>query len=164
MEASTLISNGKSEIYHALGPTVGFLLSPREGDVDYCIMEGRIPPGFSVPMHGHPDEESFYILSGSVKVWTEDNGWSLLKKGDFVHIPGNTKHAWKNDSEDPSDGLIITTPRLGEFFREIGTRVEPGDPISPPTDDELQHFIDTAARYKHWLGSPEENKAIGIEM
>lgn len=161
---TNIISKGTSEIYHALGPTVGFLVSPAETAADYCIMEGSIPAGFSVPLHRHPDEESFYILSGTVKVWTEDKNWSVLHEGDFIHIPGNTKHGWKNESSEPFHGLIITTPTLGEFFREIATPFKPGDPPPQTTDAQLQRFMETAARYKHWLGSPEENAAIGIKV
>jgi hypothetical protein len=43
------------------------------------------------------------------------------------------KHAWRNQSWEPAVSLIVTTARLGRFFREIGTPVSPGAtvPASP---------------------------------
>jgi quercetin dioxygenase-like cupin family protein len=162
METSTIISKGQVKVYDAMGPTVGFLVSPTDVDAPYCIMQGRIPPGISVPLHHHPDEESFYILSGTVKIWCENTGWSTLTKGDFVHVPPGLKHAWKNESNEPMDGLIITTPRLGTFFLEVGRPVDPKQESVPPSPEDFKRLAETAARYNHWVGSPEENASIGI--
>ncbi|HEY8511191.1 MAG TPA: cupin domain-containing protein [Cyclobacteriaceae bacterium] len=164
MEKSRIISKGQAKVYDALGPSVGFLVSPTEVNAPYCIMEGRIPAGFSVPLHHHPDDESFYIISGKVKVWREDAGWSTLEKGDFVHVPAGMKHAWKNDAKEPNVGVIVTTPRLGSFFLEAGRPIEPGREQSPPTPEDFKRFTEVAARYNHWVGSPGENASIGIAI
>jgi len=49
----------KGTVLDVCGPTVEFLNSPEETDAVYCIMIGTIPPGVSVPLHSHPDVESF---------------------------------------------------------------------------------------------------------
>ncbi|WP_246585044.1 hypothetical protein [[Mycobacterium] fortunisiensis] len=56
--------------------------------------------------------------------------------------------------------LIITTPRIGRFFREVGRPA--GSP--PMTAQELAHFVDTAHRYGYRLGTPDDNAAVGIEL
>ena len=165
MKAAYIVNKGRYEIFDVFGPTVGFLTSPSEADAVYCMMQGTIPPGVSVPLHSHPDDESFYILSGVVQALTqqEDNfQWMEVKAGDFVHVQSGAKHAWKNPSNEPVEGLITTTPKLGRFFQEVGRRITPGERLSPPTSEELQHFMEVAARYHHWLGSPEENAAVEI--
>src|SRR5258708_19543785 len=58
----------KGTVLDVCGPTVEFLNSPEETDAVYCIMIGTIPPGVSVPLHSHPDVESFFTLSGTVQV------------------------------------------------------------------------------------------------
>jgi hypothetical protein len=42
--------------------------------------------------------------------------------------------------------------------------VTSGASLPPPTLDQLQHFMRVAAKYNYWLGSPEENAAIGIVL
>jgi hypothetical protein len=58
--------------------------------------------------------------------------------------------------------LIITNPRLGEWFQEVGRPVT-GDP-RPPTPDDLARLIAMSDKYGYRLGTPEENRAVGIEL
>jgi hypothetical protein len=120
-----------------------------------------------VPLHSHPDAESFFVLSGAVQVLVERGTrleWLDVRQGDFVHVPGGAKHAFRNTSGGPVVQLIATTPRLGRFFQETGKPVSAGVSPSPPTPDDLRRFAEVAARYGHWMGSPEENAAVGITL
>ena len=57
-----------------------------------------------------------------------------------------------------------TTSRLGRFFQEIGRPVT-GDALpQPPSQTDVQRFAEVAGRYHHWLASPEENAAVGINL
>ena len=47
-----------------MGPTVQFVTPPRPGEP--CVMRGVIPPGAVIPIHSHPDPETFIQLSGEV--------------------------------------------------------------------------------------------------
>ena len=159
------VHRGGHGVLDVFGPTVEFLTLPEESDAGYCVMIGMIPPGVSVPLHSHPDAESFYILSGSVRTLDQRGDtleWRTVNAGEFAHIPGNAKHAWQNASDEPSLQLITTTSRLGRFFREIGRLVSAGVPAKPPTTEDLQHLLRTAAKYGYWMASPEENAALGI--
>ena len=86
--------------------------------------------------------------------------WCDARAGDYVRVPGATPHAHRNASDRPAVDLIITTARMGEFFREVGRPV--GAP--PPTAREVADFVATAARYGYRLGTPGENAAVGITM
>jgi quercetin dioxygenase-like cupin family protein len=167
LNGAHLVNRGTYPVLDVLGPTIEFLTSPNDSDAIYCVMIGIIPPGGSVPLHSHADVESFYLLSGSVQVLSEQSDhfqWLDVKPGDFVQVPGNAKHAFRNTSAEPTVQLITTTPKLARFFQEIGRPVKPGVPSSPPTPADTERFLQVAARYQYWNGSPAENAAIGIHL
>jgi quercetin dioxygenase-like cupin family protein len=166
-KTTRFVHRGSHGALDVLGPTIEFLTLPEDGDINYCVMIGTIPPGGSVPLHSHADTESFYLLSGSLRALYQQGDrleWRDLKPGDFVHVSSNAKHAWQNASTQPTVQLITTTPKLGRFFREIGRAVSAHLPAKPPTTDDLDRLIRIAAKYEYWLGSPEENAAVGIFM
>lgn len=147
------------------GPTVEFLTSPDEAHLDFCVMRGVIPPGVSIPLHSHPDTEDFIVLSGEVEALRQGlqgYEWVVVKAGDHVHVPSNVRHAWRNVGAEPNIALMITTPRLGRFFQEVGRSV-PGTP-QPVSPEELAHFLRVAAAYDHWNATPDENAAVGIRF
>jgi quercetin dioxygenase-like cupin family protein len=171
MQSAHIVNEGTYGVLDVFGPTLEFLIFPEEADGGgYCVMTGTIPPGVSVPLHSHPDIESFFLVSGAVQIMSQRDGkfeWLDVKPGELVHVPSNAKHAWRNTSNEPAVQLITTTPKLGRFFLEIGRPVRAGRAsvaLSPPTRDELQHFMRVAANYGYWLGSPAENAAIGIAL
>jgi quercetin dioxygenase-like cupin family protein len=167
MHTNHPVSTSIHEVLDVLGPTVEFLTPPSEAGAVYCVMKGTIPAGVSVPLHSHPDPESFFVLSGYAQALTERGNhleWLDVKPGDFVHIPGGTKHAHRNVSNEPVVELITTTPALGRFFQEIGRPIPPDAELPPPTGDQLQEFVRAAVLYRHWLGSAAENAAVGIAL
>jgi quercetin dioxygenase-like cupin family protein len=167
MEISHRSEQGPRLVLDVLGPTIEFLVSPSDSDAGYCVLKGTIPPGISVPLHSHPDEESFFLLSGKVHALEQrKNGfeWIKMNAGNFRHVPPGIKHAWKNESNEPAIAIIVTTPRLARFFLEVGKPVAPDTPSQHLSAADIQHFVDVASRYRHWLGTPEENAAVGIRL
>ena len=147
-----------------LGPTIEFLTPPLHQDA-YCVLRGIIPAGVTVPLHSHPDAESFLVVSGCAQALSERADrlqWIDVRPGDFIHIPGGMKHAHRNPSNEPVVEIVVTTPALGRFFQEVGRPVLAGSPLPPPTSEELQRFERIAAKYRHWLATPAENAAVGI--
>jgi len=147
-----------------VGPKIEPLTTTEEDS--YCVMKGTVPPGVSVPLHSHADSESFYVISGEVELLVEDNSnldWRTVRQGDFVQIPGNAKHAWRNLSDRPMVALITTTPRLGNALREMG---EAGDGHERwlPTRENIERLAEITARYGYWMASPDENAAVGISF
>jgi Cupin domain len=118
-----------------------------------------------VPIHRHPGIEAFFVISGQVEVFTEPSEkphWIAAGPGDFIEVPSNAKHGFRNSSIDPVVQLITTTSKLGRFFQEIGRSITRGARLSPPSPAELQHFVMTSERYGYWLASSEENASAGI--
>ena len=140
------------------------LLSPPTEDA-YCVM-GTIPAGGGVPLHSHPEPESFYVLSGEVEALVQTTGgleWKRLAPGDFLHILAGVRHAWRNPSIEPLSALITCTAKLGRALQEMGQAASTIGPkfLSP---DAIQRIAEISERYGHWLGSPEENAAVGIRL
>jgi quercetin dioxygenase-like cupin family protein len=154
------------ETLNVLGPTVQFLTRPEDGENAPLIMRGTIPPDGVVPLHSHADPETFLSVSGEVEGLVESAdgfSWVRIGPGDVFHVPGGAKHAWRNRSQEPAVQLIVTTARIGRFFREVGTRVEPGSTSDgPPSADAIEHFPETAERYGYWNATPEQNAEVGL--
>jgi quercetin dioxygenase-like cupin family protein len=148
-----------------LGPTVEFLTSPAAAHGDFCVMRGVIPPGVAVPLHSHDATEVFFVLSGTKQVLTLGSGpaeWVDVRAGDYVHVPRGTRHAHRNVSGEPLIELVITTARLGKWFEEVGT--PDLGARRPPTPDVLARFLAVSRTFGYWLGTPEENAAVGIRL
>jgi uncharacterized RmlC-like cupin family protein len=131
------------------------------------VIKGTIPSGISVPLHSHPDDESFFLLSGSVQALVQrQDGFErvTMSAGDFRHVPQGVGHAWKNQSNEPAVAIIVTTSRVGRFFQEVGRPVAADALPEPPSPADVQRFIEVAVRYHHWLASPQENAAVGIKL
>jgi quercetin dioxygenase-like cupin family protein len=167
MQPSHVVSNElPGSIFDVFWATIEFLTLPPEQTDEYCVIKGTIQPGATVPLHSHPDPESFFVLSGTVQTLFEHGDrleWVDVKAGDFIHVAGGAKHAHRNVSDEAVVELITTTPMLGRFFQEIGRPRTAGGPPALPTTDDLQHLERLAAKYHHWLASPAENAAVGIE-
>jgi len=51
---------------------------------------------------------------------------------------------------------------VDKFFPRVATVEEARSVVKALTPEELQHFVETAMRYGHWLGTPEEYAAVGF--
>jgi quercetin dioxygenase-like cupin family protein len=162
-----------AETLDVLGPTVQILTPPTGDDRSPCLIRGTIPPGVSVPLHSHAEPETFLAISGRIEGLTERADgfrWIPIGPGDIFHIPGDARHAWRNRSDEPAVNMIVTTERIARLFREIGAAAEPGratggsSTTAPPAPETIARFVAAAERYGHWIGTPEENAALGLSM
>jgi quercetin dioxygenase-like cupin family protein len=147
------------------GTLFEFLASPDETGSEICLIRGTIPPGVAVPLHSHSDVELFYVLEGSLEAFQfgdGTHGWVSFGPGEVVRVPGNTKHALRNSSPLPATAVIVTTSKLYSFFQEVSKPLDRDREGTRPTREEIQRLSETAARYGYWMGSPEENAAIGL--
>jgi quercetin dioxygenase-like cupin family protein len=149
----TLVDPASLETLDVLGPTVQFLIPPEAGEDPTCAFRGTIPAGGVVPLHSHADPETFVMVSGRLEALTDGLAWIELTPGDVFHVPGEAKHAFRNPGGEPAEQIVLTTARIGRFFREVAT------PAATP-----ERFLETAARYGYWNASPEENAAVGIRV
>jgi len=163
---SSVVRDGDVDTIQVLGASVGILLGPSADDNSKCVLKGVIPSGVTVPMHSHDATEVFYILSGKIDVLIETDGklrWEEAGPGDLVETPGETRHAFRNRSQDAVKTLVVTTSRHGRYFQDIGTDAKARE-SGAPTQEEIQRFIEIAERYGYWLATPEENASVGISV
>jgi hypothetical protein len=141
------------------------LTSPEDEHNDFCVLKGTIPPGVSVPLHSHPDTEDFFIISGSVEGLRHDAEgykWIAAKAGDYIHVPVAHSTLGVTSPVNLLINLIITTKKLGRFFREAGRPVI--DAPQPMAFEHLTRFATISAKYGYWNATPEENAAVGIDL
>ena len=150
-----------------MGPIAMFLATSDQTSGQFSLLNTIVPPGVIAPLHSHPGVECFYILEGHLQVLAyhdEQSEWLDLAAGDSVVVPSGARHAIRNISRSAVRALLVTNAELGRFFEEIATPVGPDFVPGPPTAKAVSNFVETAARYGYWLGSPEENRRIGLEV
>lgn len=114
------------EAHDLLGPTIDFLWESEQADATPCIMQGTIPPGVIVPPYSHADPETYIVVSGELEGLAgaiEGARWLPIAAGDVLPVPADAKRAFRNRSSEPAVMIIISTMRMGKFFREIGRSV-----------------------------------------
>ncbi len=161
-----LVDQGQLETLSLMGPTIQ-VLTPLTGDPGPCLMRGMIPPGVVIPMHAHPDPESFFVLDGAVEGLAYPCSaptWVAVTRGELFHVPGGARHAWRNLAEVQVEMLVVTTAKMARFFREVGVPAQEVEAGEPPPPDVLQRFQEVSERYGYWNATPEENAAAGIEL
>jgi mannose-6-phosphate isomerase-like protein (cupin superfamily) len=87
------------------------------------------PPSGPHPHFHKAISESFFILSGTVRLYTGER-WIDAAAGDFLHVPEGGVHAFRNESGAPASMLILFAPGAPreayfEGLAEIGPPTHP---------------------------------------
>jgi hypothetical protein len=64
---------------------------------------------------------------------------------------------WRNASGSSASLLVVTTVRMGVFLQQVSTAAS--TQAGPTQRDQ---FFKLLQEYGYWLGSPEDNEAIGL--
>jgi quercetin dioxygenase-like cupin family protein len=160
--AGYVVDSQHAETIAVLGPTIQYLTPPEGDDREPCVMRGRIPPGVVVPLHSHADPETFFVVSGRLEALAPSGEWVPVRAGDVFHVPGDAKHAWRNTSPEPAVTLLVSTVKIGRFFREVAAATADAD--WPPQPAVIERFLAIAERYGYWNATPEENAAVGLHL
>lgn len=108
------------------GGNYRIIISGKETNGEYAVIEMSVPPGAGPNPHSHADfTETFFVLEGEVSFKSELGSY-IAKKGSFVNIPkGGIIHGFKNLSNEPAKLLCTVTPAgLDELFEEIAEYLE----------------------------------------
>ena len=145
-----------------VGDTYTILLSGKDTDGKYCLIDMHIPSGGGPPPHRHDFEESFTVLEGEIETIFRGEK-SIVRVSETVNIPANAPHQFQNKSEKPVRLLCICTPAgQEEFFMEVGvpvaTRTTPPPKLSEAEQAVLKaKTLELAPKYKtEMLPSAEE--------
>jgi quercetin dioxygenase-like cupin family protein len=121
------------------GSTYTILLSGRDTNGRYCLIDMIIPPGGGPPPHRHDFEEMFTILDGEIE-FTFRGETSTIRAGTTVNIPANAPHFFRNTSGGVARMLCLCAPAgQEEFFIAVGDPVATRIAGPPRLTDEQQH-------------------------
>jgi len=126
--------------FAVLGATIDIHATLEDTGSTTSIIELGIPPRFpGAPPHLHEHmTESFYMLEGTIEVLL-DGEWRQAHRGDFILIPPQTVHAYRNSTDQPARFLVMA-PGHDRFFFELVDWMH-REPLWPPTDrDALVEF------------------------
>ena len=115
------IDNNEGRKLNIAGGEYRIIISGKETNGTYAIIEMTVPIGAGPVPHSHPDfEETFFVLEGELTFKTE-NGSYTAQKGATVSIPkGWIIHNFKNNSNKTAKLLCTVVPAgLDDFFVEV---------------------------------------------
>jgi quercetin 2,3-dioxygenase len=140
------LTAGEGEKSVLFGDLFTILLSGDETEGQYDVFTAEGNAGSIIPAHLHLwTHEIFYIVSGAVHVWMDDEQGTkedkVLQTGDFAYVPKNIVHAYR--FEATSKVLGTSTAGFGRFFHAMGRKTEkPGIPdpseIFVPSREQMQ--------------------------
>jgi mannose-6-phosphate isomerase-like protein (cupin superfamily) len=129
-----------------VGDTYTILLTGKDTDGRFCLIDMHIPPGGGPPPHRHDFEETFVLLEGEVDV-TFRGKKSVARGGETVNIPSNAPHQFHNSSSKPVRLLCICSPAGQEnFFLQIGIPVESRTSPAPKLDKAAQEKFEAKVK------------------
>ena len=119
--------------FAVLGATIDIHATLDDTGNSTSVIELGIParfPGAPPHLHQHMTE-SFYMIDGTIDVMRE-GCWSKAHRGDFILIPPQTVHAYRNTTDKPARFLVLA-PGHDRFFFELVDWMH-REPVWPPTD------------------------------
>lgn len=134
MRPTNVITVGarEGESLSVVGDNYRILITGKETENAFSVIDMLIPPGGGPMPHAHPHfQESFYVIEGEIVVRSETQTY-IAQKGSFVSIPkGGAIHSFKNETTADAHILcIVVAAGLEQFFKEAGQPVAYGE-ISP---------------------------------
>ena len=122
--------NGNTAHYLATGASTGGLFGLYRWEM------GPEPSGPGPHFH-RCISESFYVLSGTIKIY-DGTRWIDARPGDFVHVPIGGIHGFRNESGEPASMLLHFAPGADRegYFEGLAEFAGSGK----PSDEELADF------------------------
>ena len=106
--------------YVSAGELVTVLARADQTGGSFGLMEGVIRRGDEPPPHvHHREDESFFVLDGSLRVRVGDD-WLSGTPGSFLFCPRNVNHLVKVETEEVRVLTWVTPGGLEAFFVELG--------------------------------------------
>ncbi|MFI6294035.1 cupin domain-containing protein [Nonomuraea sp. NPDC050790] len=114
-----------------------------DGQFGLYRWEMGIKPGGATPHFHRTISESFYVISGSVKLYSGDT-WVDGRPGDFLYVPPGGHHGFRNESGAPVTMLILFTPGAPReaYFEALAEIATSGRKLSDEEWTELYHRHD----------------------
>ena len=117
--------------YLATGASTG-------GDFGLYRWEMTGPPSGPAPHFHRSITESFYVLSGTVRLY-DGAQWTDATAGDYDFVPPGGIHAFRNESGEPASMLLLFTPGAPReaYFEGLAELAASG---RQPSQEEITEF------------------------
>jgi quercetin dioxygenase-like cupin family protein len=141
MRSPIVLNDGEGESYGSGPFQMRFLAQSPEQPI--AMTDNVVPPGFPGPVRHWHDvmTDIFYVLEGTLLL-DLDGEHQLLSPGGFALVPPGVVHTFSNPGTVPTRFLNIFHPAGNEqYLREVGQRVDAGQPPTP------QQMMEIATRY-----------------
>jgi len=116
-----------------LGTLVRAKLDGEQTGGRFALWEGVLPRGAAPPLHSHPQDETFYVLDGSVLVWAGETEEQVCGVGAAIFVPGGVPHTFRVESET-ARMLFLSTPAGIERFVQALSEPAAWPWLPPPAD------------------------------
>jgi quercetin dioxygenase-like cupin family protein len=150
------------DLIDIMGPRISFA-TPVSAEEGYCVILSVVPAGAVIPVHSHPDRETLYVIDGRLEGLLGST-WQTFGPHSVIDVPSGVPHAFRNGSGHEVTALLVTTMRMGRFFKEIGRPADSSATLTPPGPDQVAALVSAARRYGYHLGTDEDNAAVGIYL
>ncbi len=128
-----IVPPGSGPVHNVLGSPYRFLVTSDATGGAFTLIEVTAPPQSAVPLHKHTrEDETFFILEGSIKVQCGDRTLDLHKAG-TAFLPRNIPHSYANAENTTARYIMFITPGGFEKCLEEFARLPAGQPPAPET-------------------------------
>lgn len=137
---------GTGAAYWGPGELMTFLITGEETGGAFFLADISVEPGGGTPPHiHHREDESFHLLEGTLTVQVGGNT-IVASPGDFVYLPREVAHSFRNTGEVPAKALVLTTPAgLEGFFTEVFEPALDRSAVPPAISKEMIGRASTAS-------------------
>ncbi len=130
---------GEGDRFQMLTHTAVVKIDRNDTQNQWVMYEASDSFGNGAPLHTHPWEETFYLLSGELEV-TLGRREVVAAAGASIYFPADVAHGFRVSS--PEAKLLAILPGFADaFYREVGDRA-----IVLP--DHLEEFMAICDRHK----------------
>ncbi|TVQ07282.1 MAG: cupin domain-containing protein [Leptolyngbya sp. DLM2.Bin27] len=110
---------GEGDRFQMLTHTMVVKIDPDDTQNQWLMYEVSDSLGNGAPLHTHPWEETFYLLSGELEV-TIGRREVVAAAGTSIYFPADVAHSFRVSS--PEAKLLIILPSFSNaFYREVGS-------------------------------------------
>lgn len=104
------------------GTVARFVAPGSVTDGRFGLYEWNMPAGLggSTPHFHKTFSESFYVMSGTVRLY-DGARWVDATPGDFLYVPEGGVHGFSNEADEPARMVIVFAPGVVRepYFREL---------------------------------------------
>lgn len=142
------VLNTNSHEYNFAGTRVRMLMSGKQTNDAFCMMEMFSPPGKGTPLHAHAnEEETITVLEGVLDVIIEGKT-VRVRSGETIFVPRNVPHKLANTGDVLSRYVVVCTPGGFDDFVDNCADAQQGPVIpTPPRPEDIERMREAAPRF-----------------